>query len=347
MDSQNNKRQSKEEAIDTLRSYWNAIYHSLADKLNDDIRQEEVGVEMGEEIIAAMKKIRNALKLLNEASAEAELAESVLMGVDTSGSRNVTSGLRQIEVNVTEGMINISGLSLTGAVKKGILQLGETMRITLPDGKTFVTTIESPGNRLKERGLIAQFFKSENIEPYSSVYFKEIAHGDWLLYGPNSAEFQKEISELLGSFGMMESVSDSEISAQNLAPDRGSRGILHIEVDWRAAGKDRDNEIIQEATSAGTLAAFIAKLREVYGGVALQKLSDYRTGRGPLVTTTPMTAYQNHKSKQPYSHREIPNASGYFVLTHSSTREKILWIAKAAQMLGLPTKALKISTTIP
>ncbi|MCC6414843.1 MAG: hypothetical protein IT582_02915 [Opitutaceae bacterium] len=333
---------SPEEAKDALESHWKSIYSGLAEKLKDNIEEDEVGVDLAEDILKSMKRIQGALKQLDEAFSAAEIAEGELLGIDSIGHKN-PAGLREIEINVSQGMLNISALSLTPAVKAGTVKLGEQMIITLPDDNTFTTTVSSPGNRLAERGMIGRFFEQEKIEPYSVVYLEETKRGHWLLYGPNSSRHEQKIHFLLQELD--DAVVDVRIDKSTGTQQTKLRGReVVIRIDWHKAGKDMNDTVIHESSFADAFVELISKLRETYGSAVLYRLSMIETGRGPLVTKTPQSSYLYSKDQAPYAHKEIKGAPGYYALTHSESREKMKWIERLRKELGIPEGAITVTT---
>lgn len=90
-------------------------------------------------------------------------------------------GLRRITIEVSEGMLNQSLLTVTDARKLGIVSLGERLKVTLPGGVSFETEVVEPGNRLRERGLIRSFYRDQRIEAGDYVVLSEVARGEWTL----------------------------------------------------------------------------------------------------------------------------------------------------------------------
>jgi hypothetical protein len=88
-------------------------------------------------------------------------------------------GLRKFRVEITEGAINQSLLSLTAAKKQGLVEVGERMTIHTPVGKAFKTRIGKVGNRLEERGRIKAFYNECKVEENDVVVFEEIEPKVW------------------------------------------------------------------------------------------------------------------------------------------------------------------------
>jgi hypothetical protein len=65
-----------------------------------------------------------------------------------------------------------------------------------------------------------------------------------------------------------------------------------------------------------------------------EKLSFIRTGRGPLISRNPQLDFVNKVSGASYTYHRIAQ-SPWFVITHSSTQEKIDHIREALGIMGL------------
>ncbi|CAA6677363.1 MULTISPECIES: hypothetical protein [unclassified Lentimonas] len=90
-----------------------------------------------------------------------------------------SSGLRQITVKLTDGMIKQSLLTLTKAKKLGLIRVGEPMRIQTSDGAPFDTTVVEPGNRLKERGRVKAYYDQWELKAGDDLILEELERGVW------------------------------------------------------------------------------------------------------------------------------------------------------------------------
>lgn len=91
------------------------------------------------------------------------------------------SGLRKFSIEISQGMINQSLLSLTKAKKNGLVKVGERMVIHPPEGSAFETKISKIGNRLEARGRIGAFFLEHGVEEFDQVVLEEIKPKHWKL----------------------------------------------------------------------------------------------------------------------------------------------------------------------
>lgn len=112
------------------------------------------------------------------------------------------------------------------------------------------------------------------------------------------------------------------------------RGKIRITIDWKSAGISRDKAVIEERMGSKTLVRFLAEVHNALGDPALEKLTGLKISRGPLVSPNPERDFINPGKGSVYMNHRIAR-SGYFVITHSGTAEKIDAINSAARLLGL------------
>ena len=107
------------------------------------------------------------------------LTNSLSFEADSVGV--AASGLRIMKIEISQGMINQSLLTLTDAKRRGLVRDGEKFTIQLPDGTKFDTELCEPGNKLRERGMIRKFYEDTKMEPGFKVIMTEISRGVWSL----------------------------------------------------------------------------------------------------------------------------------------------------------------------
>ncbi len=125
-----------------------------------------------------MKTVRGAI------AAGVEKAANVLsnsLSYDDDSAEVDGKGLRRIRVQVTEGMIKQSLLTLTVARKSGRVKIGESFHLTLPDGSSFTTELCNPGNKLRERSGIRRFYQVCEVREGHYVLLTETTPGRWTL----------------------------------------------------------------------------------------------------------------------------------------------------------------------
>jgi hypothetical protein len=98
-----------------------------------------------------------------------------------SAHRDSQTKLRTFTVTVTDGMIRNSMLTLSAAVRNGEISIGEQLSIQPPHSEPFKTLLMQPGNRLRERKRIREFYETEKVTPGDKVSLSEIEPGIWQL----------------------------------------------------------------------------------------------------------------------------------------------------------------------
>ncbi|MDI1247841.1 MAG: hypothetical protein PSV13_03065 [Lacunisphaera sp.] len=88
--------------------------------------------------------------------------------------------LRSISISITKCMIDYSMLILTPHIKQGTVQVGEEMEVHTPF-TVFTTDVMRPGNKLRARGPIKQFYSEGMVKVGDEVVLKETAVGIWSL----------------------------------------------------------------------------------------------------------------------------------------------------------------------
>lgn len=110
---------------------------------------------------------------------------------------------------------------------------------------------------------------------------------------------------------------------------------LRIRINWRAAGHERPEELIDEPQAAVSLVRYIQSLLQVLGTNALIQIQNIRVLKNRLVSRNPQTDFLNPKKGEPYSHHRI-GSTGWFVNTNTSTDHKAEQISEIRMLLGLP-----------
>ena len=99
--------------------------------------------------------------------------------------------IRQLPIEVTQGMINENLLTLSRHVKSGKIKVGEQLIIEpLPSGKLFQTVLLRQGKKLRERGKIASFYRAANVKAGDYVLLTEISPGRWTLKKAPEGEYR-------------------------------------------------------------------------------------------------------------------------------------------------------------
>lgn len=108
---------------------------------------------------------------------------------------------------------------------------------------------------------------------------------------------------------------------QKAGGTKGPQSGMAVTIRWDLVGKG-SAEPIHASTAAATLVHTIKRLMQELGNDVLVRLSRFKVSRGPLLSTNPGRDYMNAQTGETYGHHLIPGTNHY-VLTHSSTQEKI------------------------
>jgi hypothetical protein len=116
---------------------------------------------------------------------------------------------------------------------------------------------------------------------------------------------------------------------------------LRISINWRVAGQNRQEQIIDAPQAAASLVSYIKTLVEVFGPGVLPRLQAIRVLKNALVSQSPERDFMNPKQGEPYSHHRIGN-TGWFVNTNTSTDHKKEQIDEIRTLLGLPLGSVRV-----
>lgn len=114
----------------------------------------------------------------------ANLASGVTVATaSTTKEQPLTNGkIRELPIEVTDGMIRQNLLTLTPHVKRGRIKVGEELTIqAIPSGERFTTRLMRIGNKLRARGEIAHFYRSAGVKGGDYVVLTQITHRNWTL----------------------------------------------------------------------------------------------------------------------------------------------------------------------
>jgi hypothetical protein len=98
--------------------------------------------------------------------------------------------IRQLPIEVTQGMINENLLTLARHVQKGKIKVGEQLVIEpLPSGSSFQTVLLRQGKKLRARGQVASFYRTANVKAGDYVVLTEVTQGRWTLKKASEGEY--------------------------------------------------------------------------------------------------------------------------------------------------------------
>jgi len=124
---------------------------------------------------------------------------------------------------------------------------------------------------------------------------------------------------------------------------KSPRKKIRVEIDWSRMGKtNKGKEVISEHMASDTLTQWVIRLYQEIGEKILPTLQGVRINRGPLVSNDPQKDFKNNADGTLYQHQPILD-TGYYVLTHSKTSQKVGDIQKACRALGLPAGMVAVA----
>jgi hypothetical protein len=165
----------------------------------------------------------------------------------------------------------------------------------------------------------------QDLQKRAEVIAGELSEIQSALNQVNGRQSPQRVAELLPQW-----TRDEE-------PEEASRALPHtlrLKIDWHANRIQHETEEICEHTAAAGMAIFIGRLIHEFGDQALKKLEAVRINRGPLISRTPAKDFINATQGKLYGHKKIPGTD-YFLLTHSSTAQKLEDIRRICRVLGL------------
>lgn len=143
-------------------------------------------------VIDAMTNKASELRTLQQQLTAIENRFRHLEGATIDPTSGGPLAIREIAVEISQGMINQNLLTLTDAVKKGLIRLSEKMVIeTLPSGNTFETELMANGNKLRERGKIGKFYREAAVRAGDAIVLREVTPGRWQLRKSDFARFRR------------------------------------------------------------------------------------------------------------------------------------------------------------
>lgn len=168
---------------------------------------------MGGISAAAAKRDLAGVTGLTKRASELEAMKKTLMGIEdrlktyrASATQSAAPNpaetesngdLRELPVEVSQGMINQNLLTLTEHVKRGRIKAGEELLVeAAPSEERFRTDLVGNGNKLRERGAIARFYRDAGVRAGDMIVLTETAPQRWKLRKAAVGEFKTRM-ELL------------------------------------------------------------------------------------------------------------------------------------------------------
>jgi hypothetical protein len=121
---------------------------------------------------------------------------------------------------------------------------------------------------------------------------------------------------------------------------KGPQSNISIVIRWDTIGKGQP-EPLRAATAAATLVQTILRLSKKLGPETLERLTQLRISRGPLLSRNPARDFMNKNSMETYQNHLIPGTDIY-VLTQTSTDEKVKHLKDILTFLRLPSTLFEV-----
>jgi Asp-tRNA(Asn)/Glu-tRNA(Gln) amidotransferase C subunit len=103
-------------------------------------------------------------------------------GIPVTTAQPINEKIRQLPIEVTDGMIRQNLLTLAAHVRTGKVKVGEELIIeAVPSGRRFQTALLEQSKKLRERGEIARFYRDAKVNGGDYVLLTETAPGRWTL----------------------------------------------------------------------------------------------------------------------------------------------------------------------
>jgi hypothetical protein len=144
----------------------------------------------------------------------------------------------------------------------------------------------------------------------------------------------KSLNSHQNGHGLITEQNDSEHYSKT---GRAAPQTMRIKIDWKANKRSREKEEIYSPKATEVMVEFIARLIEEFGKEAQQKLFQIRANRGPLLSCSPEKDFGSYQNKR-------IRGTDCFLLTHSSTPEKVELLEKICHVLGLVPGSVEIKS---
>ena len=156
--------------------------------------ERDIAISYSREIVQACDSLDRLDSISLEVEKELRRLEGVLSinghfglnhggGAGDSGEPENGAAIktRPLRIKITEGMIRQNLLTLTRAVKRGLMHVNEQVSFVFPDGEELSSKIMRPGNRLQERGRVRELYRQNNVCPGDFLVLEKTASGEWKL----------------------------------------------------------------------------------------------------------------------------------------------------------------------
>jgi len=132
--------------------------------------------------VAELEDLKQQHETIQQRLANLTSGIPAITAATTKAQPQANGKIRELAIEVTDGMIRQNLLTLTPHVKRGKIKIGEELTIeAIPSGERFVTVLLQNGNKLRARGEIAQFYRDARVNSGDYVVLTEISPSRWTL----------------------------------------------------------------------------------------------------------------------------------------------------------------------
>ncbi len=182
----------------SLQEHIENIILMVTDRMGDEVRPDG-NMDWLQECAKEVERLRSDVRALATIEAHAVGVLTDILSFPEDTAKLSPAGLRILTIEVSQGMINQNLLTLTEAKARGVVHEGEKFTIRLPDDTSFSTELCSPGNKLRERGLIRKFYADAKIREGDKVVMTEVSQGSWTLSSLSSDEEEHKLHDELAA----------------------------------------------------------------------------------------------------------------------------------------------------
>jgi hypothetical protein len=135
------------------------------------------------------------------------------------------------------------------------------------------------------------------------------------------------------------SAAERKLETLSRTHTKASPTVLKIILRWSRLGASGQDEVIEERMAADALPRLFERLAERLGSSILDRAGAIRFSDRPVISRNPARDWVNPNNGECYAAKPIGH-SGWHVITHSSTKQKIEQINAVGRGLGFPIGAI-------
>lgn len=151
-----------------------------------------------EHVVERYKRVAKLEQALGVISDELEVLIEEYGGESVGDHSKRDSDLREIRVEITQGMINQKYISLTEAKKAGLVEVGDRFRIDIGEGIEVETNLINPGNKFQNRSFVQSFFEKNGVKAGDYIQLAEREDKTWEMSYKRGSEVRTYLEEKLG-----------------------------------------------------------------------------------------------------------------------------------------------------